>query len=350
MALPLPDARQLSDEVLEALRLRALRGCELGFGEAEVADILGVSRETVSRWWSAYTTGGIDALPHDRTGRPLGSGRTLTDAQAARLQQLIDGHSPEDLGIAAPLWTRRAVRDLIRQELDLALPLRTVGEYLRRWGYTAKRPRRHARDQDPAEVRAWLRQTYPAIEARAYAEEAEIHWGDETGVAADEHPGTGYAREGAAAVAEVPDSHIRVNMISTVTNAGAVQFLTYRETMTAALFITFLGQLLRGAKRKVFLIADRLTAHQAAEVKEWVAARGDRIELFYLPRRAPELNPDEYLNNDVKGSVNAEGLPHNKGELQARLETFMHKLGQLPDHVKSYFQHPCTQYAAAMEL
>src|SRR5690242_13318764 len=119
MALFLPDARQLSDEVLEALRLRALRGCELGFGEADVADLLGVSREAVSRWWSAYVSGGLEALPHGRTGRPLGSGRTLTDAQAARLQQLIDGHSPEDLGIAAPLWTRRAVRDLIGQECDI---------------------------------------------------------------------------------------------------------------------------------------------------------------------------------------------------------------------------------------
>ena len=45
MAISLPDARQLSDEVLEALRLRALRGCELGFREADVADLLGVSRE-----------------------------------------------------------------------------------------------------------------------------------------------------------------------------------------------------------------------------------------------------------------------------------------------------------------
>ena len=34
MAISLADARQLSDEVLEALRLRALRGCELGFREA----------------------------------------------------------------------------------------------------------------------------------------------------------------------------------------------------------------------------------------------------------------------------------------------------------------------------
>jgi hypothetical protein len=33
-AISLPDARQLSDEVLETLRLRALRGCEVGFTEA----------------------------------------------------------------------------------------------------------------------------------------------------------------------------------------------------------------------------------------------------------------------------------------------------------------------------
>jgi transcriptional regulator with XRE-family HTH domain len=53
MTLSLPDARHLSDEVLEALRLRALHGCELGFTESDLAQLLGVSRETVSRWWSA---------------------------------------------------------------------------------------------------------------------------------------------------------------------------------------------------------------------------------------------------------------------------------------------------------
>jgi len=77
MAISLPDARQLPDEVLEALRLRALRGIELGFTEVEIAAMLGVSQETVSRWWTAYATGGLDAIPRDRTGRPVGSGRTL---------------------------------------------------------------------------------------------------------------------------------------------------------------------------------------------------------------------------------------------------------------------------------
>src|SRR5438128_5290561 len=86
MAISLPDARHLSDEVLEALRLRALRGCELGFSECQVADLLGVARETVSRWWSAYTADGVEGLPHARTGRPLGSGRTLTEEQATHIQ------------------------------------------------------------------------------------------------------------------------------------------------------------------------------------------------------------------------------------------------------------------------
>jgi transposase len=350
MAVHLPDARQLSDEVLQALRLRAVRGCELGFPESQIADLLGVSRETVSRWWSAYAADGLAALPHERTGRPTGSGRTLSAQQAAHLQQTIDAHSPEEVGVAAPLWTRRAVRDLIRREYGIAMPVRTVGEYLRRWGYTVKRPRRHARDQDPAEVRAWLRQTYPAIEARAFREGAEIHWGDETGVAADEHPGGGYARAGQAATAQVPDSHIRVNLISTVTNEGTVRFMTYRGTMTAALFIVFLSRLLRGADRKVFLIVDRLKAHVAAAVETWVAARRERIELFYLPRRAPELNADEYLNNDLKGTVNAEGLPHSAGELQGRMEAFLQRLSQLPEHIMSYFQHPSAQYAAAIDV
>jgi transposase len=297
MAISLPDARQVSDEVLEALRLRALHGCELGFTEADVADLLGVSHETVSRWWTAYAAGGLGALPGDRTGRPVGSGRALSDEQARHIQEQIDHHSPEELGIAAATWSRKAVRDLIRNVCGIEMPVRTVGEYLKRWDYTAKVPRRHAKDQDPDDVDEWLDETYPAIEQRAAREGGEVHWCDETGAAADEHPRKGYARTRHPAWIQVPHPHIRMNLISTITHEGDVHFLIYDETMTAALFISFLEKLLRETTRKVFLIADRLKAHQAQEVEDWVTAHGDRIELFWLPKYAPELNADEYLNN-----------------------------------------------------
>jgi transposase len=348
MAISLSDARQLSDEVLEALRWRAVRGCELGFTEADVADLLGVTRETVSRWGSAYAHGGPDALPHDRTGRPRGSGRTLDDAQVRRLQLLIDEPTPDELGLNAALWTRRAVQELIRREYRLHLPLRTVGEYLRRWGYTPKRPSRRSRYQDPGEVRTWLQKTYPAIAARAAHEGAEIPGCDETGVGANEHPGRGYARVGQAPEMKVSGERFRVNEVSTITNQGKVRFMTYTRTLTAAVFLVFLGRLLRGARKKIFLILDRHPAQEAQEVANWVAEQGGRIELFFLPRRAGELNPDEYLNNDLKGQVNAERLPDTKQELESNIERFMNKLKELPAHVKSYFQHPQVQYAASM--
>jgi transposase len=346
MTISLPDARQLSDEVLDALRLRALRGCQLGYTETEMAEVLGVSRETVSRWWTAYADHGLEALPGDRTGRPVGSGRALSDEPARRIQDLIDDHSPEELGIAAAVWSRTAVRDLIRAEYGIDMPVRTVGEYLKRWGYTAKAPRRHAKDQDPDEVDEWLNETYPAIEGRAAREGAEIHWCDETGARADEQSRRGYARVGYPAWVEVPKPHIRMNLVATITNEGEVHFLTYKESMTGAMFLAFLGKLLSEVTRKVFLILDRLPAHEAKAVADWVAAHGDRIELFWLPKHAPERNAEEYLNNDLKGAIGAEGLPGSQGELRSRIEWFMSQLLQLPERVRNYFQHPYVQYAA----
>ena len=209
------------------------------------------------------------------------------------------------MGIAAAVVDPQGRAELIRKEYGIDMPVRTVGEYLERWGYTAKVPRRHAKDQDPEEVRQWLEETYPAIERRAAREDAEIHWCDETGAAADQQPRRGYAREGQPARIDVPDPHIRMNLISTISNEGSVHFMTYKQTMTAALFITFLERLLGETTRKIFLIVDRLKAHEAKKVDAWAADHQERIEIFLLPRYARERNPDEYLNNDMKGGINA---------------------------------------------
>lgn len=348
MAITLPDARELSNEVLEALRLRALHGCEMGLTEAEVADLLGVCRETVSRWWSAYAEGGLDALPHDRTGRPRGSGRVLSEAQGEQIQTLLRTRQPEQMNIAAPLWTRRAVAELIQHQFGITVAIRTVGTYLARWGFTCKVPRRHARRQDPAEVERWLNETYPAIVARAAQEQAVIFWADETGAAADHQPARGYAPRGEEARLDVPDPHVRASQISAITNEGDVRFMTYTTTMNATLFITFLERLVRGSEGKVFLIVDRLRAHLTPAVDQWVAAHHDRLEIFPLPRYAPERNPDEYLNHDLKENIHATGLPDTQEEERSRLQDFMQTLLHLPERVMSYFRHPAVAYASPL--
>ena len=122
--------------------------------------------------------------------------------------------------------------------------------------------------------------------------------------------------------------------------------MTYAKAMNAALFLVFLGRLLRGTTGKVFLMVDRLQAHQTPAVRAWVAARHDRLELFPLPRRAPELNPVEYLNQEMKSGVNAEKLPESKEELRSQMQRLLHHLAKLPEHVMSYFKNSFVQYAA----
>ena len=348
MAIELPDARHLSDEALEVLRLRALRGRELGFSETDLADLLGVVRETVSRWWSAYVQGGLEAMPRDRTGRPVGSGRTLSDEQGILLQTILHTQSPQECGIASPLWTRRAVGELIAQQYAIDMPVRTVGESLKRWGFTAKKPQHHARGQDFEEVQEWLGKIDPAIEAFAAKENAEILWCDETGVDVNTHVGTGYALKGQPATIEVSSSPCRMNVISAISNDGELRFMTYAETMTGARFVTFLTKLIAGADRKVYLIADRLPAHESAVVDGWLAKHKSELELFYSPRRAPERMPVEYLNNEMKSGTNAKKLPETKQELRSNLQRFLQRLAKLPEHVASYFYNPFVEYASGM--
>src|SRR3954447_13971910 len=349
MAIELPDGRRESNDVLDALRLRAVHARELGYTVIDIATILGVREETVSRWCSRYDRGGQEALPGDRTGRPFGSGRRLSSEQEEGIQQMIETKSPEKLEISSALWTRQAVQELIKRQVGIRLPIRTVGEYLRRWGYTPQKPVRKAYKQDPAAVTEWLGKTYPQIEKRAAQEGAEIHWGDETGVRSTCQHSRGYARPGETPEMIVPGSRFSVNMIATITNQGKVRWMIYTGKMTAALFIVFLTRLLAGATKKVFLIVDHLSVHEAAAVEQWLADKTDRIEVFYLPKYAPERNPDEYLNCDVKANINTDGLPKDREELRGKLHRFMQRLAKLPARVASYFQHKYIAYAAVPE-
>ena len=133
-----------------------------------------------------------------------------------------------------------------------------------------------------------------------------------------------------------------MNLIPTISNEGSVHFMTYKETMTAALSITFLERMLSETTRKIFLIVDRLRAHEAKKLEAWAAEHRDRIELFFLPRYAPERNADEYLNNDMKGSINATGLPGSQEGLRSRIQGFMIKLRHLPEHVRHSSNTPAS--------
>ncbi len=91
---------------------------------------------------------------------------------------------------------------------------------------------------------------------------------------------------------------------------------------------------------------DNLRVHHAKLVKEWLEGQTEKIELFFLPSYSPELNPDEYLNCDLKRSMGADKPTCKKGDIAKKLDKHMNMLQQQPERIKSYFKHKKINYAA----
>ena len=312
----------------------------------EVASEVELSVPTVMSAHRAYREGGWAAVNVKPRGRKRGEGRQLAPEQEAEIRRLICDKTPDQLKLGFALWNRQAVSQLIENRLGIKLPIRTVGEYLKRWGFTPQKPIKKAYEQRPAEVRKWLDEEYPQIAARAKTEQAEIHWGDETGLRSDDVRGRGYAPKGQTPVVRVNNKREGLSIISTVTNQGKVRWKVFEGAMNADVLIDFFKRLIKDAARKVFLILDNLKVHHARKVKAWLAKHEEEIEVFYLPSYSPELNPDECLNADLKDGVTRCAPSRSKAQLKKAAISHLRKLQKSPRRVRKYFQHKPVRYAA----
>ena len=344
--MELKNARTLGPSELYERRKQAVALYRKGMSRTEIAPLVGAHRNTVGQWIRDWQAGGMKALKPDQPGRPVGSGRRLTGEQEKAIRGRITDRCPDQLKLPFALWTREAVRQLVAQQFGVDLPIRTMGWYLKRWGFTPQKPVRRSYERSEPAVRKWLTETYPAIKQKARREGAEIHWGDETGLRSDDVNGRGYAPKGQTPIRRAKARPEKTNMISTVTNQGKVRFMFYRERMNAKMLIRFLRRLIRSADRKVFLILDNLRVHHAKVVKQWVAEHRAEIELYYLPSYSPDLNPDEYLNCDLKAEVSKYPDSRRKGQWQSSSLRAMQSIQKQPHRVRKYFQAKDILYAA----
>jgi len=340
------DARTIEPEALEDRRKQAIQLHLDGWKNVEIAPKVGVHRNTVGQWIQAWRAGGQEALAAGKAGRPAGSGMRLQGHQAATIVNLITDKTPDQLKFPFALWSREAVQELIKDRFGIDLPIRTVGEYLKRWGFTVQKPVVRAYERNDQDVKRWLEEEYPQIEKAAKADGAEIQWGDETGIRSDHVTGTGYAPCGQAPVQRQRGAPEKTNMISTITNKGRLRFRFFDGRLNADLFIDFLERLITDSQRKIHLIVDRHPVHCSHAVRDWVDAHADRLQLHFLPSYSPELNPDEHLNSDLKSQLRKQPHSRQKGHLKKNAKATMEWIEQQPDRIRSYFQAPPVQYAA----
>ncbi len=342
------DTRSLPAAAQAALRTRAVRAVLEGMTQAEAARVFRVHPNAVNRWIKRYRDGGWDGLGERRRGRRAGEQPALSERQQQEVMALVRESTPDQLGLAGFLWTRATVAELIARRYGLWLARTTVGGYLRGWGFSPQKPQRRALEQNPAAVRRWLAETYPAIRAQAKREGGVVLWLDEMGVRSDAAAGRSWAPVGQTPVIKGTGKRFRVNMISAVSNAGRLRFRLFTGSFTGAVFIDFLGRLLRdGGGRKIHLIVDGHPVHRAKAVSAWVGRHGERIQLHFLPGYSPELNPVELLNQDVKANAAGRRRPRSASELRAELHGYLRWRQRHPQVLVRFFDHPTTRHAAA---
>lgn len=279
-------------------------------------------------------------------GRPKGIWRKLLPHEEQQVRQDITDKCPEQLKLAFVLWTRQAVQVLIKQNYSVDLTLQAVGKYLKRWGFSPQKPIRRAYERNDERVRVWLQNEYLAIASKAKKENAEIHWGDETGLRSDDVNGRSYSPKGKTPVQKVKETPEKLNMVSTITNRGQMRFMFYKENMTAQLMIKFLKRLIRSCKRKVILILDNLRVYHSKMLQKWLTENKAFIEVFFLPSYSPDLKPDEILNSNLKQAISRKPESRRKGELAKHAKAHMQSIQKHPEHIKSFFQKESVRYAS----
>jgi transposase len=338
--------RKLPAAAQEERRRQVVGLRQRGLTYRAIAEQVGLSRTGVIDICQRFAAEGAKGLVSKPRGRKPNEQRLLDAAQEAEVQELICRHTPDEMGLPFALWSRAAVGALIARHCGVALAVRTVGKYLARWGFTAQKPIRRAYEQDPAAVRRWLRRDYPGIVARAKRARGAIFWGDETGLRSDDVRGRSFAPRGRTPLVRVCHKRAGLSLISAVTNRGELRWMVADGAVNAPIFIRFLQRLIRDARRKVFLILDRLKAHRARLTQDWLAEHQSEIEVHYLPSYSPELNPDEGVNADLKQAVPRKPPARSKQQLKQAAISHMRRLSKIPRRIRSIFRHQQFRYAA----
>jgi len=341
--MPKIDGRKLSHKALEHLRTLAVRRVlEDGERPRDVMDSLGLCRTSIYPWLRTCQEEGLEALVEKIAQGPEPK---LTDKQRQQVRRWILGKDPRQHGFDFGLWTRRIVQTLIQEKMGVSLCLTSVGRLLASLEITPQKPLRRAYERDPLAVERWQAQVYPELRKRAKKLGAMVFFLDEAGFQSDPPLGRTYGLKGHTPVVASSGQRQSINVISAVNAAGAFWAATYSGKLDAEAFVTFLRNFMKGQRTKVFLVVDGHPAHKANLVKAYVAEPQGRLELYFLPPYAPDLNPDEFVWNYMKNTgVSKKPLKKNES-LRERVETDLAAISKDKSLVASFFMAESVVYA-----
>jgi transposase len=326
-----PEDRQaLVDLVRSALaenrtarRANAILLLDKGYSYAFVAAVLFVDESTVRGWHKLYEESGITGLINfEYNGRDY----RLNEAQIEQLKAWISETLPR---------SAREIGEWIEKKFDIVYKSRySLSKLLRKIGIVYRKPETISRKADPKKQKEFIDKYENMMNSAS---------DDETIVFADAvHPTHAVRPAGCWAPKEVKVAVEQTSGRQRLNIHGAVDLESGKTCMldvetvnavsTIALLIAIENMFPR--KRIIHVFLDNARYHHARLVNEWLAQRGRRIKLHFIPAYCPHLNPIERLWG-VMHKFNT----HNRSyatfaEFKQALLTFLRK--EIPENWNTY--------------
>lgn len=143
-------------------RLRAGRMLLAGKRPAEIAEKVGVARQTVYTWKGLLDEGGIDAL---RAALSRGRPAKLDASQLEGVRRAVL-QSPTEHGFGTELWTLKRVGTVIERQYGVRFGTTQLWRILGALGFSVQKPEKRALERNEDAVRQWKRRTWPALKKK----------------------------------------------------------------------------------------------------------------------------------------------------------------------------------------
>jgi transposase len=335
------DGRRINRKALDVIRQMAFDRIKNGENVKEVMESYGLCRTTYYKWIQKKEKRKVaDLVSLTPPGRPC----FLSAKQKKQVYIWINGKDPRQHGFGFGLWTRKIVADMIERHFGIIMGVTAIGKLLAELNITPQKPLRRAYERDPEAIEVWKNKTYPKIKRRAKYRLADIFFLDEAGIRSDDPLGRTWGPKGKTPIVKTSGQRQAVNAISAVNPNGAFWYKVFTGKMNAVMFKEFLHDFLKYRRKPVILIVDGHPAHKANLIKKYIQELKGKIELFFLPGYAPDLNPDEFVWNYIKKNGTSKKPLYQNEALRDRIESDLREVKNSPTLVQAFFKSESVAY------
>ena len=254
------DLRKLDKDALFKLRKQVVSLKGKGYSGGEIEHLLRIRSNRVSEIWRKYQKCGKEGLKPGVPGRKQGEKALLNEPRQEEIRRMMIENTPDELKMPFSLWTCQVAIDCIKRKYYIRMPVRSMTNYFKKWGFICKAPIRSDEYRKNKAFICFMEEDFPGIVRRAKSENVGIYWFCEN---------------------RIDDTSI----FAAVTARGTARFSFFSGRITQEKFIFLMSQLIRYADRKVFFIAADTACFRGKKVRTWLKNNRKSIEVFYHPAR-----------------------------------------------------------------